>query len=184
MPVSASRTLRVVSDDSQPPDGTGEPVSLDDAFRAHAAYVARVAFRALGRREEVDDIVQLTFLEAASALQTVRNPDAIRAWLATVAVRLSRRVLRRRRFKLWARFDERPDYLEVADPRSAPEERVMVAELYSILDTLSADDRLAWVLQKIEGEQLERVALVCECSLATAKRRIGRAQAAIERGLS
>ena len=60
---------------------------------------------------------------------------------------------------------------------AASGERVMVADLYRMLDTLSTEERLAWTLRHLEGEQLERVAELCGCSLATAKRRIAAAHA-------
>jgi DNA-directed RNA polymerase specialized sigma24 family protein len=42
---------------------------------------------------------------------------------------------------------------------------------------------LAWSLRFIEGQQLDRVAEMCSCSLATAKRRIKAAQDAIARAI-
>jgi RNA polymerase sigma-70 factor (ECF subfamily) len=38
---------------------------------------------------------------------------------------------------------------------------------------------VAWLLRHVEGERLQDVALACGCSLATAKRRIASAQAAL-----
>ena len=52
--------------------------------------------------------------------------------------------------------------------------------VYRVLDELPVDDRLAFTLHHIEGEKLEVVARLCRCSCATAKRRIARAQQAIE----
>jgi RNA polymerase sigma-70 factor (ECF subfamily) len=158
--------------------------TLDEAFREHAPYLARVALRVLGRRDEVEDLVQQTFIEACSSLKNLRNPDAIRAFLAAITVRLARRTLRVRRLKQWVLFDDAPDYLDVADARHSAVDRVLLAKVYEVLDTLPADERIAWALQYIEGEALERVASLCQCSLATVKRRVARAQAAIERGTS
>jgi RNA polymerase sigma-70 factor (ECF subfamily) len=45
-------------------------------------------------------------------------------------------------------------------------------------------DRIAWTLRYIEGQQLEEVAGICGCSLATAKRRISAAQERIERAFA
>jgi RNA polymerase sigma-70 factor (ECF subfamily) len=44
------------------------------------------------------------------------------------------------------------------------------------LQTLPASDRIAWTLRFIERQRLETVAELMSCSLATAKRRILRAQ--------
>jgi len=52
-----------------------------------------------------------------------------------------------------------------------------------VLDELPVDDRMAFALHLIEGETVERIAELCGCSLATAKRRVARAQRAIEEKL-
>jgi RNA polymerase sigma-70 factor (ECF subfamily) len=44
------------------------------------------------------------------------------------------------------------------------------------LTTLPADDRIAFALRVMEGMELLEVAEACRVSLATAKRRIARAQ--------
>jgi RNA polymerase sigma-70 factor (ECF subfamily) len=44
--------------------------------------------------------------------------------------------------------------------------------VYQVLDGMRASWRVAWVLRYVEGEALEEVARLCDCSLATAKRRI------------
>ena len=53
-----------------------------------------------------------------------------------------------------------------------PEARVLLAQVYALLQTLPADDRIAWTLRYVERHRLEVVAEIVGCSLATAKRRI------------
>lgn len=65
-----------------------------------------------------------------------------------------------------------------------PADRLLLARLYSVLDELPVSERVAWVLHHVEGETLPVVARQCGCSLATVKRRIGRAQAKVEGRLS
>ena len=68
--------------------------ALDQAFRAHAAQVATVALRILGRRDEADDLVQDVFIKANKWLLRLREPTALHAWLMKVTVRLAWRRLR------------------------------------------------------------------------------------------
>ena len=49
-----------------------------------------------------------------------------------------------------------------------------------VVTALPADERIAWTLRHVERHRLENVAALVGCSLATAKRRIGRAQAFLE----
>jgi RNA polymerase sigma-70 factor (ECF subfamily) len=57
----------------------------------------------------------------------------------------------------------------------APDERAMLEGLYVALGKLPVEERLAWTLRHVEGASLDEVAIGCECSLATAKRRIAKA---------
>lgn len=155
----------------------GTPVDLASAFRAYGRYVAWIGMRVLGRPEDVDDLVQDVFLDAVRGIDRLRDPGAAKAWLATLTVRKARRVLRKRRMMRFLGLDEGADYAEIVDEGASSAERVMVADLYRTLDTLPTEERLAWTLRHLEGEQLERVAELCGCSLATVKRRIAAAHA-------
>jgi RNA polymerase sigma-70 factor (ECF subfamily) len=164
-------------------DAEGEhaqPLEIDEAFRLYAPYVARIGYRLLGRDSDIDDLVQDVFLAAHRGLSNLRQPEAIRGWLATVAVRKARRRLRRRR--MWSMVGigtDGPEAVDVADPAATPEQRALVAQIYRLLDRLPVDQRIAWSLRFVDGQTLERVAELCGCSLATAKRRIKAARDAV-----
>ena len=155
-------------------------LDLDGLFRQFAPYVATIGYRLLGRDGEVDDLVQDVFIAAHRGLGSLRNRDAVKGWLATVTVRLARRRLRTRRLRGLLRIDGSDDYLEVADTSAGPDTRALVARIYQILDRVPVDRRIAWSLRFVHGEKLSRVAELCECSLATAKRRIRAAQLVID----
>ena len=160
-----------------------EPIDthdLDALFRRFAPYVARVAMRVLGTQSDVDDLVQDVFLDAHRGLRSLREAHAVKGWLATVTVRKARRRLRRQRVLALIGLDAPLDPDLAADPRQSPEERALVASAYRVLDSVSADARIAWVLRIIEGEPLERVAELCGTSRATAHRRVREAQDALE----
>jgi RNA polymerase sigma-70 factor (ECF subfamily) len=160
------------------------PLTLEDLFQQHAPYVATVVLRVLGRDHEVDDVVQEVFLTAMTGLAAVRSPEAVRGWLKTIAVRKACRHLRRRRLRGLLGFDrESPCYEHLAAPGCSPEESALLARVYKELDRLPVAERVAWTLRYVEGEQVEVLAGLCGCSLATAKRRIAAAQAKLGRTL-
>jgi len=176
--------------DHQPDDNsshlrlvTDEEIALhdfDSLFKRFAPYVASIGLRLLGRPDEVDDLVQDVFLEAHRHLHKVREPKAIKGWLAPIAVRTARRRLRWRRAKKWIGLDDTPDYHNITASGASPEQQALLSDIFRILDTIPVDARLAWSLRHIEGERLNAVAERCDCSLATAKRRIARAQAILD----
>lgn len=159
------------------------PLVLEQLFKDHARFVAAVVLRVLGRDHEVDDVVQEVFLDAMSGLPRVHTPAAIRGWLKTVAVRKAYRHLRKRRVRAFLGLDQPGCYEHLAATGCGPEERALLARVYHLLDQIPVNERLAWTLRYVEGEQVEAVAALCGCSLATVKRRIAAASAALERML-
>lgn len=157
--------------------------AFEQFYRTHARYVAGLAFRLLGTRGEVDDVVQEVFLAAYRGLAALREPQKARAWLGTLTVRIARKRMRRARLWRWFRGAEIFDVSELAAAAPAPGDRAVLALVYRAVSALPVDERLAWVLRVVEGHELEAVAALCECSLATVKRRISRAQDAVERVL-
>jgi len=171
-----------------PPQGQAAapaPVTLESAFRSYSGYVAAIAHKLLGRDDEIDDVVQDVFLAALRGLRNLRHPRAIKQWLATVAVRVATRRLRMRKLKGWLGFGfaRGASYEEVAAPGASPEQRALLCCVYAALDDLPVAERIAWTLRFVEGERLDAVARLCGCSLATAKRRIAAAHAALEKVL-
>jgi RNA polymerase sigma-70 factor, ECF subfamily len=158
--------------------------TLDDIYRRYCRYVAGIIVRLDGRAAEVDDLVQEVFVEAAAGMAGLREPDAIKGWLATIAVRRVRRHLRLRRVWRFLGFDRDVGQAGLVDPAASPVDRLLLRAVYRVLDDMPTEDRLAFGLHVIEGETLEAVAKLCGCSFATAKRRVSRAQRRIEEALS
>ncbi len=144
-------------------------------YDRHQAYVAKIAWRLLRRGELVEDLVQETFLIAFETMPRLREPDRLRSWLGAIAARRAGRVLdqTRRRRNL--------DLLIPNDSKRGTQPADEVSTLYQALDALAPTVRTPWILAKLEGLQLIEVAQVCECSLATVKRRIAKAQTQLER---
>ncbi len=169
-----AHALRIVRDVEAAPADDVEAV-----FRAHARYIAAIVLRLLGRDDEVDDVVQEVFVVAMRGLRTLREPGAVRGWLATIAVRIARRKLRARRLRAFVGLDAAIDYAPLVV--AAPQDKALaIVRAYRVLDRLPVDVKIAWMLRHVEGEPLDRVAELCGCSLATAKRRIARAQAELD----
>ena len=61
------------------------------------------------------------------------------------------------------------------------EQHLELRLLAQMLASLPARERMAWSLRFVEGCSLDEVARYCDCSLATAKRRIASAQRVVAR---
>jgi RNA polymerase sigma-70 factor (ECF subfamily) len=155
-------------------------MDLDAVFRQYAVYVANVAYRNLGTRDDLEDVVQEVFLRAHRTLASLRQPDAINSWLATVTVRVCHQRLRTRRLRRWLLLGGAPPSYDPPDPGASPETRAAVNDIFRALETVPVNARLAWSLRFLQGERLERVAELSGCSLAAVKRRLAKAQAVLD----
>ena len=161
-------------------DSPTDELDLDSLFRRYSPYVAAVAHRLLGRDDDVDDTVQEVFLAAVRGVAQVRDPAAVKGWLARITVRSARQRLRKRSLRRLVGLDEPAVYERVADSSASAEERALLARVYRVLEGMPANQRIAWSLRYIEGEPLENVASLSSCSLATAQRRIAAAAHVLE----
>ena len=133
----------------------------------------------IGRPGDVDDVVQDVFIQAHRGLANLRDPAAVRPWLRRIAVRRSRRWLRKRWVRRWFGESDVDMQAELVDSSASPEQRAQVAHIYRKLDRMPRDERIVWVLRLVEGETLEAIADLLGCSVSTVQRRLRAAQAAM-----
>lgn len=149
-------------------------LELEELFQRYYPYVAAVALRVTGDVDLADDIAQDVFVQACRKLHTLREPEAVRGWLASIAVRRAQQLLRRRSLLRWVGLEDAPDRDAVA-PDASPEQRAQLAQVFETLERVPVRERIAWSLRHLQGETLTEVARLAGCSLATAKRRIAAA---------
>ncbi|GEM_PF-1072138 len=144
-------------------------------YDRYAEEVNRIVARLLGVDSEHDDIVQDTFERVFSKSRQVRQPEALRAWIAMVAINIVRITLRKRKLRqaFFAHVEHPPEPATIIDV----EARDLLARLYGILDHLPATERIAFVLRYIDDRSIDELAKLCRCSTGTAKRRLRRATA-------
>jgi RNA polymerase sigma-70 factor (ECF subfamily) len=179
-PASQGPRLRIVRRDEEwrEPDVH----DFDAIYRRYAPYVATIGLRILGKPDEVDDLVQDVFLVAHDDLGTVKFPERVRGWLATIAVRKAMRRLRRTRLRRWLPLDEAPSsYEALADSAADPEQRAEVARVYEQLEDMSTNDRVVWVLRHVQGSTLDEISDFTGLSKSTVQRRLRKTEEQLRR---
>lgn len=164
----------------------GERWAHEALFRRYAPMANGMAFRLMGRDADVDDLVQDAFVVAFGRLDSLDDPQAFAAWLGSILVRTAGKVIRRRVLmeKLGLRRRGEPIDIDAVAARVAgPDVAAELRGIYKRVERLPADLRIAFLLRRVEGMELEEVARATGVSLATAKRRIAAAQQAVERWL-
>jgi RNA polymerase sigma-70 factor, ECF subfamily len=164
--------LRVVEGGASQREADTSALDFDSVFRRYSPYVASVGLRLLGRDHELDDLVQDVFLEAHRGLTQIRDASSIKGWLARICVRRAVRRLRRRRVRAFLSLDTLEHDAHLIAPGASPEARAEVTRLYRKLEVVPALDRAIWVLRYLEGEALDDIAVLCDCSKSTVQRRL------------
>jgi RNA polymerase sigma-70 factor, ECF subfamily len=150
-------------------------------FQRYSGFVERVITHVLGPDRELSDILQDVFLNALSSIHLLKDPLLLRPWLYQVATLTARKVLRKRSRRKWLRLfvdtDEESRWeIENARSDASTESRSALRAVYAVLERLPADERIAFALRYMEGLELTEVAGAAGVSLATAKRRVRRAE--------
>jgi RNA polymerase sigma-70 factor, ECF subfamily len=161
----------------------GERSAQEALFRRHARMANGLAFRLLGSAQDVDDVVQDAYVIAFDRLHALKDPQAFGSFLGGIIVRRVRRVVRRRRLARRLGLLPESEALDVSvlvAPGASPQVVAELAAVYRLIERLPTDERLALVLRRVEGLSIDEVARACECSPATAKRRIAAAEARLE----
>ncbi len=160
----------------------GEAWAREALFRRYAPMLNGLAYRVMGRDDEVDDLVQDTFVQALSGLHRLHDPQAFSGWLASILVGTAGKILRRR--KLMRRFGlyrgEHPiDAETLVSPTAPPDVAADLRAVYRLVEALPVEQRMVLVLRRVEGMALEEISDVMGRSLATVKRRLVDAEAAL-----
>lgn len=155
----------------------GDRAAIAAFYDRHEAHVRRTLLRALGPDRDLDDLHHDVLVRALGSIEELRDPAALRPWLTSIAVFTARTHILRRSRRWWMRLWPGHELPEVEAPTASGEVTEALRATYAVLETLPADERLAFALRFIGGMELTEVAEACRCSLATIKRRLSRAQA-------
>jgi RNA polymerase sigma-70 factor (ECF subfamily) len=154
---------------------SADPRAATALWNTYVHLVRGILRRMLGRSEDVEDVVQDTFMGLFRTLGGLRQPEALRSFVVGATLRVGRNELRRRRMlrrMALTPVEALPDigYDGGADLQA----RRAMMRLCEVLGTIDDRGRTAFVLRHVEGLELAEVAASLGCSLATAKRSLAR----------
>ncbi len=158
-----------------------------DVFEEHRGHLFGVAYRLLGTRADAEDAVQEAWLRFAAADQSV-IADA-RGWLTTVTGRICLDVLRSARVRRESYIGQWLPEPLVTKPSSEPDpaDRAVAGEdismaLLVVLETLSPEQRAAFVMHDVFGVPFETLAATLGVTTAAARQLASRARKAVADG--
>lgn len=162
----------------------GSEQFLAERFEANRPHLRSVAYRMLGSLADAEDAVQEGWLHMQRSNTTAI--DNLAAWLTTVVGRVCLDMLRARKSR-----DEHPQDTYVPDPivtpaiDSDPEENAVMADsiglaMMVVLDTLSPNERLCFVLHDVFAVPFDEIAPIVGRTPAAARQLASRARRQVQ----
>jgi len=164
----------------------GDAAAFRELFDRHVAGVYRHLKLLVGPNEDVDDLLQLVFLNVFQSIGRFKGESAFSTWLFRITINVARQEIRvrGRQRRLGTAI---VDVGKVAcfSARQTPESRLADWQrIYEILDKLSPKKRETFVLYMYEGYSLEEIARLLDSSVSTIGSRLQAARREILEALS
>lgn len=158
---------------------SGESAAIVAFFKRYEHDVRGVLGRILGANPDLSDALQDTFIRAYRSSLKIRDALALRVWLRRVATSVAFDHLRKRQRLRWNYSSE----LTLVDERTnrvTPEIHAAYCDVHRVLEKMPRKERVAFCLRYIDEMELKEIAVTCNVSLATVKRRLARAETRFE----
>ncbi len=152
---------------------SGDKAAFKELFVQHRQEVARLVFRMIGPRGDLEDIVQEVFIQVFRSVSDFRGDAKFSTWLhrLTVNVVLMHRRAARSRPNL---SDPIPAELsgDAPDPEHDVIRRERIEAFYTVLDRLSDKKRTVFILHEIEGLSPTEIARIVGAPVLTIRTRL------------
>ncbi|TFC93520.1 RNA polymerase sigma factor [Cryobacterium sinapicolor] len=164
------------------PDQTLADRAADGDIRAFEVLVRRYgplmrvyASRVLGSNDEMDDVVQESFITAWQQLPTLENGAAVKSWLMRIVSRKSVDRLRARRHHVDIDLTDAPAP-ERHSPHRLAEAESQTEALTRVLADLPEDQRRCWMLRELAECSYGDIAEELELPVSTVRGLLARAR--------
>ena len=172
----------------------GDEAAFEQLFERHRRFVAHIAGRFFRKHEQIEEIIQETFIKVYFALPTYRGAQnsSFAAWLRRITVNTAYDELRRRHRhpeRLVSELTEDETtwldtQLHAGGSDQDAEASIMARDLAAkLLDRLEPDDRLVLTLLEAEECSTAEIAQLTGWSIAKVKVRAHRARKRLRRVL-
>lgn len=162
----------------------GDAAAFRMVYERHRADVARLVFRMLGRRGDLDDVVQEVFVQVHRSLRDFRGQSKFTTWLHRVTVNvvlMQRRAARSRPVFADDAVPESRADARVAMPDEDADRRERMRAFGRVLDKLADKKRDVFVLHELEGHTPAEIARIVGAPVLTVRTRLFYARRELEK---
>ena len=163
------------------------PGAFDELYFAYIDRIHRHLFSIVGPDPDVDDLIQLTFVQIHRKIHTFKGDSRFSTWLHRVTVNVALSYLRKRSRWLRDRNENLMLTNQLTQVVENPDDqlnRTQILEiLHQVLSQIKPKKQLVFVLYEIEGHTLEEIAEIVESSVNTVAGRLRAARQEVRRTL-
>lgn len=149
----------------------------------HKDAVYRQIARVCGNYDDAQDVLVETLVAAYRALDQVRDPEAMRGWLATIGRRICRRMKSKEALTPIIELGSENEPFDSPHPEDAMEQGQIRDCVQQALQLLPESYRDAYVLRDVHGMSAEEAAQRLGINVRNLKSRLHRARKRIRESL-
>jgi RNA polymerase sigma-70 factor (ECF subfamily) len=161
----------------------GDAVAFRHLYEAHRERVARLAYRVLGARHEIEDVIQEVFVQVYRSLPDFRGQAKFGTWLHRVTINvvlMHRRAAKSRPIFAEPALDDRVPGPNDTAPDDDAERRERIRAFGRLLDRLADKKRVVFVLHDLEGVAPSEIAQIVGAPVLTVRTRLFYARRELE----
>ncbi len=159
----------------------GENWAVGETWRRMAPMVLKLAQRCLGSKSEAEDAAQEVFYRVFRKIGNLEDPSSLRAYVYSFAVRVLKGELRRKQRRAWLSFGRSEALENVHSQPPEVDSRDTLRSFHTLLNRISPDDRLIFVLRSMESMTVDEIADHMQISRSSVKRVLNRVSARLSR---
>jgi RNA polymerase sigma-70 factor (ECF subfamily) len=160
----------------------GDKEAFRQVYERHRQDVARLVYRMVGPRSDLEDVIQEVFVQVYKSLKDFRGQSKFSTWLHRVTVNVV--LMHRRAARSRPVFAEPPVEAALGSDDVGPDEdaerRERMRAFGRLLDRLAEKKRLVFILHELEGVPPGEIARVVGAPVLTVRTRLFYARREIE----
>ncbi len=153
-----------------------EPVNFDVLYREQRTRVLATVRSVIGPSDEIEDVVQLVFIEVHRSLARFQGRSKLSTWIYRIAVNVALQHIRRKKRRRWLMLgqtgDETDRQANAWNSELRIEDRQLLEHVYRAADRLSEKKRTVWILHELQGLTPDAIGEILEIPMNTVRSRL------------
>jgi RNA polymerase sigma-70 factor (ECF subfamily) len=164
----------------------GDTEAFRQLYFQYRGMVARLAYNITGRPQDLEDIIQETFLQVHRSIGSFQGESKFSTWLYRLTINVSMQYVRQSKKTAGVTYSI-DDVRNLSDEAQSPEDHVLEVQkrkvLMDALEKISPKKRTVFILHELQGVEAKEIARILRIPTLTVRTRLFYARKAMYRML-